>query len=802
MGRSRRVHPYAIPSGPWTAILGDSPARIGRMAGFSRLALVRETVASSLTAAAPWSSPGRAQRSKPAAALHVPHRIRSKEEVTRTEPSGVYLLKGGQIHANQATMPIRIDGPANSIKLQMITDRHAAPGGFMKALRLIGLGMLAVICVILVTAAVLVFPQFAIPSALLSVLARAAIAVFAGAAILTFTYFGSVRPLQRSSVHPKLIPLPPGRAVSLQRRVGQTRTVTSLEAEVFALAVTNPALFRRRVTETYEPSRRTVAQTVAIDIQIPTELLNRPSAPITKTATGNAEMPVAESDDMCQAALDDGRNEALTNVARQSDSTPRPGDELPETPKYLVLPFPAVVPVKGELNDGFEIYGVRSEHLPTYSYSEYLELVASVLRMLLLKACDLEDKGALHKAVVKAELVALRCIMQRGLQDAVYITRAVKGILDLKSVNIAADSEPARTPDADVIRLTAELVRLLANRYAIVALIECNNEYRSLLYYKRTVVPGLSLSRYNRHAVRWLKERLAILLGARPVLLSAPLTTAATCQSYHLVVRCPEGLYLGRQMFPGLNHYLEADSKRREALRKENRADVTIPPYYHVRSRLGQPYAHFYSRYFAEPTSAHRTGRSLGEHEKGSSSTATQMTDTAVSLEVFPKAEFKFLEVPPGSLFRGTLAGVGAFLLIWIVGFIASRGGDPGADAPAILLAFPAVLAGWVGVDAPPRRLLEGTLSARLSLLATAILALGASALYMIYRAKIPILHGSVPSAIRVSFLGITQGSWGILAALALSNALYIGYCCAKCTWEYKSLCGRRSPLEHLIEGG
>jgi hypothetical protein len=671
----------------------------------------------------------------------------------------------------------------------------------MKAFRWIALGFLATVSAALIAMTVLVFPDFNIRSALLTVLARAGLAVSAGSALLTSIYVAYVRPLQRSSIHPKVVPLPPGRAVDLQRRVGQTRPVTSLEAEVFALAVTNPALFRRRVAEMYEPSRRTVTQGVAIDIQIPTELIDRPAAHDASPPHENeASISVPESDATNQALACEGPKSPLAENRTSSSTTPPSIVNQPETPGVLVVPFPALLPVKGELTDDLEVYGVGGGRLPTYSYSEYLELVAGILRMLLLKACNLEDKGSLHRAVARAERAALRCIMQRGLQESSEVTRAVKGVLDLRTQNIAEPHESERHPDGNVITLTAELVRLLANRYAIVALVECNSEHRSVIRYQRTIVPGLSLSRYNRHAVRWLQERLAISLGARPVLLNAPLTTAATCQSYHLVVRCPEGLYLRLQKFPGLQRYLDADSKRREVARKAGSPDVTIPPYYHIRSRLGQPYAHFYSRYFAEPTPA-LYGQGSRKSAENDSNSASQMTDTAIPLELFPKAEFTFLEVPPGSLFRGALAAVSAFLLIWIVGFISSKGDDPGTDAPAILLAFPAVLAGWLGVDAPPRRLLEGTLASRLSLLLTAVLALGASALYMIYRAQIPMLHGSFSFGVSMSFLGITQASWGVLAALSLVNALYIGFCWVKCTWEYKSLCARRGPLEELIEG-
>jgi hypothetical protein len=652
----------------------------------------------------------------------------------------------------------------------------------MDQLRLIRLIFLRILIFLLILAVVMGFHHIPFYTSPYSILARALIALVTALATLIYIHHMKIRKLETSSVHPPIVPIPPGRAVSLQKRVGLTRPVTSLEAQVFALAITNPAIFRPRIVELYEPSRRTIHQEVTVDIQLPRELFD-----------------AHVSDSTAGVSINDTATEAEQRSAIQGESTAT--DRL-ETPKILLIPFPAVVPIKGELNDDFLVLGIDGSRLPTFSYSEYLELVAGVLRMLLLKACYLEDKGNLHKIITKVELSALRCIMQRGLQPASQVASTVTAILDLKTLNIADDHEATRYPNNHVVSLVAEVVRQLANRYAIVASVDCNSDYRALLRYERTMVPGLKLAGYKEeHRIRWLKDRLSILLGSRPVSLRIPLSTAATCQSYHLVARCPEGLYLRAQEFPGLENYLTADARRRDARRRANNADVSIPPYYHVRSRLGQPYAHFYSRYFVEPTIAREVS---GSHTASvtKEATAAQMTDTGDALSAFPKADVTFVEVPPGSLFRAAIAALSAFLLIWLVGFITSRGRDPGTDSPAILLAFPAVLAGWLGVDAPPRRLLEGTLAARLSLVLSAAFALAASALFMIYRAKLTFLHGQIPFPIQLSFLGIGQASWGILAALSLANALYVTYCWLERTWEYKSLCARRSPLEHVVERG
>ena len=487
---------------------------------------------------------------------------------------------------------------------------------------------LAIIFIILALASTLGSPRLPILNytAPYSFIERAVLAVLALIVLLVYIFYAKIRPFQASSVHASLVPLPPGRAIDLQRRVGRTRPVTSLEAQVFALAITNPALFRPRVTEIYEPDRRTVNQEVVIDVQLPSELFHDDENSTTEPGVRNKIASVVETG-----------SDARLEVTTPSEA--------------LTIPFPVVVPIKGELNDNLEIFGVGDARLAAYSYSEYLELVAGVLRLLLLKACSMEKGGKFHPIVARAELIALRSIMQRGLQDPSAVMRAVIAILNLKEVNISEVPDKVCRPDRQTINLIAEVVRQLANRYAIVASMECNSDYRSIIRYRRTIVPGLRLSKPKKHLVSWTKERLAILLGARPVSLTIPLAGAATCQSYHLFVRCPEGLYLHIQEFPGLQAYLEADQERRAVLRTKNRADVSIPPYYHVRSRLGQSYAHFYSRYLTEPRAVLKDfGKVAGE-----------MTNTRETIAEFPNADFSFAEVPPGSLFRAVLAALSAF---------------------------------------------------------------------------------------------------------------------------------------------
>jgi len=507
------------------------------------------------------------------------------------------------------------------------------------------------------------------------------------------------------------------------------RPVEPLEAEIFALALTNPAVLRQRISERYEPERRTLWQRVTAEIQIPAELI----APPAGAGDGSSMAPGAEQvkHDIFR------RKEKFTGLGR--------------------IPFPVIIPSKGELNDEILVLGSDGERIPCFSYSEYLLIIASVLRMLLLKAYKLDH---LPGDGDEAERQALRCIMQRGIPADSDIKAAVD---QLSNLPITPNGDTAVIQDLQALKVAVELVRKLSGRYAIVASIECTPEGRMVLEYQRKMVPTLDLGMNKKgERFRWLQDCGSILLGARPVDLTLPLENATTCQSFHLYVDCPEGLYLREQQVSGLDEYLNRD----------NRQMRTIPPYYRLRRRLGQPYAHFYARFFPEPKEN----------------------------ETLPEFRVSFHEVPPGSLFRAAVVSISTALLVWLVGWVLARVRHPETDVPAVLLAFPAVAAAWLGFDEKRRRLLEGTLVSRCSLMLSAATALGASALFMLNRAHLPVLHDRIPFPLDVSFLGLNQASWGILAGVSLANSLGVGYLCLLRTWQFGRLASRSDPTSSVRE--
>lgn len=314
-----------------------------------------------------------------------------------------------------------------------------------------------------------------------------------------------------------------------------------------------------------------------------------------------------------------------------------------------------------------------------------------------------------------------------------------------------------KAPNAAAIHLAARLAEKLFTHYAIVVAVQCPPSGRIVVNYERTIIPGLQLRRWQRgYRIAWCRARLRVLLGARPVDISLALENAWTSRSYHLVVDGGDGIYVGMQASPRLLPYLDSHLGAGKGS-VPSVADLSFgrrggdisddpPTYFRFRRRLGQSYAHFYCRYLPEPP-AHSTA---------------------------PRIRFRFYEVPPGSTFQAMVAAAASAVLVWIIGFVISRRPELDSDAPAYLLVFPAAAAAWLGFDRPNRRLIEGTLAGRLSLLITALISLIASAFYMIDKSGLLLLNTHNPAKLRV--LGIDKLSWSVLALISILSFSAIAF--------------------------
>lgn len=558
----------------------------------------------------------------------------------------------------------------------------------------------------------------------------------------------------------RLIPLPEWQLQSLKVNASNEISMGLAEAQIFALATIYPAALRQRISERYEPQRRTMRHTVSMAIKIPSDKLGLLNG--------------ANAHDNDSNEVDTIESESLAK-------------------QILSIPLPVILLPKGGLNDQFIVYGNGDEILPAYSYSEYVRLAARVLHVLLTKAFDTEIDSSqnsaekldlpseLEPSIQAAEDAALRCILHRGPIENDDVISAVRGISSLQQRIPMPEGLPEETFEERwqariLVQLAAKFVAKLAYEYAIVVPTECRTDGRISLRYERIVIPSVKLSERidgSRGAsiiwlVRWSKDRLRFLLGARPVELTVPLENAYTCKSFHMTVVCPEGLYLRDQLVPHINEYLH-----------NNARPTNVPPYCRLRRRLGQPYAHFYSRFFPEPKKP--------EFRQGDEQSKIQEYTPLHP----PYLRLTFHEVPPASMFRAALVAVSTTMLIWLIGLVVSRvsSGDLHTDVPVFLLAFPAIVAAWMGFDSPGRRLFEGTLGARLSLIYSALCAIAGSGLFLIYVTQLDMLHGKFGA--QLSILGIGQVSWGVLFILSALNSFYACYFALLRTWEFVHLSSR-----------
>ncbi|MFI9005753.1 hypothetical protein ACIGNX_00795 [Actinosynnema sp. NPDC053489] len=399
---------------------------------------------------------------------------------------------------------------------------------------------------------------------------------------------------------------------------------------------------------------------------------------------------------------------------------------------------PVLINRKGELLDDFHIFHANNDETQWLSYRQYLSLAAKVLHVLLLAAENRKITEPLSAAADRAELLALQGIVKR-------IDRRAPAPVDSSGVEAIGG---LRVAHPVALKMAAVFVQQLTSNYPIVASIaNVDHEPRHRFKYQLTQTPDIKFTP-ARSRRRWsLPGYVRLIFGARPVTLTVDIAQAATAESYHLHVHAPNDLYLAGQEAVGLSAALARTAD-----------GAPTPPHCRFRRRLGQPHAHFYCRYMPVFQDGER-----------------------------PTLVFKFFEVPPGSVLRATITATATFAILWLIGFISSRYVESDTDAPAFLLAFPALAATWLGFDAPSRKLLEGTMSARVCLIFTAVLSLAGSALFL--------LHESFPDDFAWpklpdgrSFLGVTDVWWAVVVGIAFVNALRIGYQCLVRTWEYSHL--------------
>lgn len=439
---------------------------------------------------------------------------------------------------------------------------------------------------------------------------------------------------------------------------------------------------------------------------------------------------------------------------------PKPARDLADASENTEIggvAVPVLVLLKGALMDDLRIRAADGANLPTLAHHEYLQLAARTLRALLVFAYGPLDRET-HKVPLEAEERALRTIMRRRSGDKTPEDDGEQALLALVD-----DHRSGRlpVPKPAFITTAAALVRILARHYVVLAAVPYSTGGRLTVTYERLANREIPPKANGRPKGNLWRDN-----GSYRLVL--PTDLGCTCASYHLIVDGPEGIYLVEQDAPELDAYVRMHWKAMKSERDGHRIgpmDLTPPPYYRFGSRRGQSFAHFYTRFTPIPRAHVLGGRNA------------------------PKLRLQFLETPPGESFRAAISSTAAALLIWLIGFVMSRGMDTvvgfelESDAPAILLVFPALAATWLGIDRKLQSLIGSSIGSAATILTTIIVSVAASGLFMLNVSDITYLRWDNPGA--VNLLGIHHLSWTVLTVIAFANALVAAYLCAGDWWQY-----------------
>lgn len=310
----------------------------------------------------------------------------------------------------------------------------------------------------------------------------------------------------------------------------------------FALSVLAKRTVRRRVTDEFIPSRRTVTKSVSVEVDL--------------------------------------NHNMLPWVRPPRRSKPAPPNQL-----YVAL----TTIQKGVLYDNLVVRDGNGNVLPSLSHREFRLLAAMTLRSLFRAAfparLPLPDEALAAERAGLAEILRFARTEQSDETPHQYRERRRNGVDGLRELANAIVALPGNRA---FLELAAELVWQLSQSYVLVAVVPGGRDSggRFIMRYDRTLLPHLRVGRAL--GVRGLKDRMRLFLGARPVFLSVNARNAGTCQSYHLLITGPPELYVGDFDIRPVVEAAEAGGK--------GHGGGQVDSYWRVRGRRGQQYFHLYTR--------------------------------------------------------------------------------------------------------------------------------------------------------------------------------------------------------------
>lgn len=431
-------------------------------------------------------------------------------------------------------------------------------------------------------------------------------------------------------------------------------------------------------------------------------------------------------------------------------------DFLPESNRDCLF-YPVLTVRKGELQDGFRTELEGGAPVLVLTYDEYCQVMIVHVRALLARAklptADASDAEILiNKAlylICRRQLAsdnytgAVEAVEKLGKELTNLSNKIAKDYHDIEYAAIAAS--PGANDDArrlaiddeararrSAITTIASYVQSLHDRHLVLAVLppESTHNNRAVVKYRRKFAPQWCHSRFGEHPISFIRERVAAFFGAGLGEVEVDLRRASRAQSYHIEVRGGENAYAATQAITGIDNY-----------------EMVGHPGQKQRPRFvrlkGQSYVHWYFRDLA---------RKHGSRDE-------------LTLHV------EFFEAPPSSMAKATMSALAATVLIYVVSLVASAAdGEPlniQSDFPALVLAFPAVAAAWIGMDRSQTSLLTSDIAARFASIATFLFCVLAGALFILQNSRL-----ATPPPIPFSLLGLRDVYWLLLSVLSFTNLL------------------------------
>jgi hypothetical protein len=385
---------------------------------------------------------------------------------------------------------------------------------------------------------------------------------------------------------------------------------------------------------------------------------------------------------------------------------------------------PVLIAPKGALHDNLVISGANSEYVSQLSYKEYISVLGTALHLFFMRAYKTASSPSddIPNEARTLELSLFKLASQSRFSESSSRDEAMR--------NLRTDLQALKAPNEEALIDAWDFAKRLVGEFPVVGVLKCDSDGRFAVRCSVQVTP---VSRIEVSRVAQLAGIARLLLGIQSSALEIPIVDAGRAQTYNLTVQAPQGMYIARQTI----------SIPAETLAGSNEANVPYP-YYRMRRRRGYAFTHLYAR-----------------------DLPGDVLNADASLRI------EFLEIPPGSSLRAGIAALAAMVLVWTISYLIGHTAEGGfdSDLPALLLAFPASAAAWLGLDSPGE-VRAITFASRISLIFTTFVSLAGSVLFLLFNSNHQPAHAQLP--FHWTFLGTHYFFWALLGLAATINAIYI----------------------------